>query len=373
MTDSKNGYISLHWFLPTQGDGRTLLQADAAGGPNVLSSNGQSGRREPTIEYLVQVAQAAEGAGFDAVLTPTGSAGDDPWITTTAVSQHVGQLRFIVALRPGSVAPQIAAQQSVAFQRHTGGRLMLNIVTGGSDVEQRKSGDSLGKDERYARTDEFLTILRGTWGEEPFDFRGEHLWVEGASTLAGAQPPEIYFVGASEAALKVAAKHADVYLVWGDRPPAVGEQVELVRGLAAAEGRSPRFGVRLHVIARSTSDEAWAAADALLDGVDDQRIAAAQKKLAEQSSVGQKRMAALHGGSRDDLEIYPNLWAGVGLLRSGAGTAIVGSYEEVADRIAEYHEFGVDEFILSGYPHDEEAAVFAEGVSPILRARGLIS
>jgi len=373
MSDSDQGYINLHWFLPTQGDGRTLLEADNAGAELVLSGDGPSGRREPTLDYLIQVAKAAEDAGFDSVLTPTGSAGDDPWITTTAVSQHVDQLRFLVALRPGSVAPQIAAQQSVAFQRHTGGRLMLNIVTGGSNIEQRKYGDGLDKDARYARTDEFLTIFRGTWGAEPFDFRGEHLWAEGATTLEGDEPPEIYFVGASDAALKVAAKHADVYLMWGDSPPSVGEQVELMRGMAAEHGRSPRFGVRLHIVARETSAEAWTAADALLEDVSDEHIAKAQRKLAEQTSVGQERMASLHGGSRDNLTFYPNVWAGFGLLRSGAGTAIVGSYEEVAERIAEYHSFGIDEFIFSGYPHDEEALVFGESVAPILREQGLLA
>jgi alkanesulfonate monooxygenase len=350
--------IVLHWYLPAAGDGRTLLEAN---------------RAVATPEQLVAVARAAQDAGFDAVLTPTGTWCDDAWITTAAVSQHVDRLRFLVAFRPGTLAPMLAAQQAAAFHKHTRGRLLLNIVTGGEDVEQRRYGDGLDKNDRYARTDEFLTILRGAWRGIPFDFRGRHLWAEGALAPAVDPPPPIYFGGASEAALRVAVRHADVYLTWGEPPPAVARRVERVSELAATEGRAPRFGIRLHVVARADSDEAWRAANALLADADEATIAAAQRALAAESSVGQRRMVALHGGSREQLEVYPNLWAGVGLLRGGAGTALVGSFDEVAERIGEYHALGIDEFILSGYPHDEQAVVFGTGVVPALRARGLLA
>jgi len=172
----------------------------------------------------------------------------------------------------------------------------------------------------------------------------------------------------------VAAKHADVYLTWGEPPPQLAGHLERVRELAAAEPRERelRHGVRLHVVSRDTAEQAWAAAAALIADADDAAIAEAQTKMTHGSAVGQQRMQALHGGSRDRLEIYPNLWAGPGLLRGGAGTALVGSHEQVADRIAEYHELGIDEFILSGYPHLEEAYAFGEGVLPILRERGLV-
>jgi alkanesulfonate monooxygenase len=366
--------IALHWYLPTHGDGRTLLQAGAAAQllqadrrPDSLGSG-----REASLDYLAQVARAAEQSGFDAVLTPTGTTCHDAWITCAALSQVVDRLRFLVAFRPGAIAPTLAAQQAATFQRHTGGRLLLNIVTGGDDAEQRRFGDRLGKDERYARTDEFLTILRGAWSGEPFDFTGEHLWTEGATALGIEEPPEIYFGGASDAALRVAARHADVALTWGDPPPQLASHLERVRALAHDEGRDVRFGIRLHVIARDTAQEAWAAADALIADADDATIAAAQERLAQMSSVGQQRMRALHGGSRSRLEVYPNLWAGVGLLRTGAGTAMVGSHDEIADLMAEYHDVGISEFILSGYPHVEEAYAFGEGVVPVLRERGLV-
>jgi alkanesulfonate monooxygenase len=366
--------IALHWYLPTHGDGRTLLQAGADTQARQVHRRGaRTGvSRASTMDYLAQVARAAEQSGFDAALTPTGTWCDDAWITTAALSQVVDRLRFLVAFRPGSLSPTLAAQQAMTFQRHTGGRLLLNIVTGGEDQEQRRYGDRLSKDERYARTDEFLTILRGAWSGEPFDFDGEHLWTEGALALGTEKPPEIYFGGSSDAALGVAARHADVYLTWGDPPPALQPHLERVRKLATAEDRELRIGIRMHVIARDSAEQAWAAADALIADADDATIAAAQERLSRAAAVGQQRMAKLHNGRRDQLEVYPNLWAGVGLLRGGAGTAMVGSHEQIADLMSEYHELGVSEFILSGYPHVEEAYAFGDGVLPVLRERGLV-
>jgi alkanesulfonate monooxygenase len=184
--------------------------------------------------------------------------------------------------------------------------------------------------------------------------------------------PTVYFGGASPAAERVAARHADVYLTWGEPVSMVGERIARMRELAAAEGRTLRFGIRLHAISRDTSAEAWAETERLLEVMDDDTLHAMQKVIAKTSSVGQQRMNALHGGSKDSLTIAPNLWAGVGLVRGGAGTALVGSHDEVAERIAEYHEAGFDEFIMSGHPHLEEAYHFGEGVLPILRRSGLL-
>jgi alkanesulfonate monooxygenase len=183
--------------------------------------------------------------------------------------------------------------------------------------------------------------------------------------------PPVYFGGSSAAALPVAVRHSDVYLTWGEPPALVADKLERVRALAARAGRELRFGIRLHVIVRDTAEQAWVQAQRLLDGVSETDIRAVQEGLRRSESEGQRRMLDLHGGSRDGLEVAPNLWAGVGLVRGGAGTALVGSHAEVADRIAEYHALGIDEFILSGYPHLEEAYWFGEGVLPILRDRGL--
>ena len=254
---------------------------------------------------------------------------------------------------------------------------MLNVVTGGEPKEQARFGDTAAKAERYARTEEFLAVVRGTWDRAPFDYSGEHFRVEGAMVGGGIDPqPDIYFGGSSGPAGPVAARYADVYLTWGEPPEQVAEKIAWMRELAAAEGRTLRFGLRIHTLSRDSSQEAWRHAQWLLDGLDPATIAGAQAALGASESTGQQRMLALRGGrssysSARELEVAPNLWSGVGLVRGGAGTALVGSHEEVADRLEEYHRLGIDEFILSGYPHVEEAYWFAEGVMPLLRARGL--
>ncbi|MFD8382477.1 LLM class flavin-dependent oxidoreductase [Streptomyces sp. NPDC059679] len=359
--------LAFHWFLPTNGDSRHVV-----GGGHGSPATATGGDRPPTVNYLSQIARAAEDLGFVGALTPTGAWCEDAWLTTAMVSQRTERLKFLVAFRPGFLSPTFAAQMASTYQRQTGGRLMLNVVTGGESREQRAYGDFLDKDARYARTGEFLGIVRDLWDGKTVDLAGEHLRVEDARLARLPDPvPQVYFGGSSPAAGVVAARHADVYLTWGEPPGAVAEKIAWVRRLAAKEGRSLRFGIRLHVITRDTAEQAWAEARRLLDGFDEATVRAVQEGLGHSESEGQRRMLALHGGGRDGLEIHPNLWAGIGLVRGGAGTALVGSHAEVADRIAEYHALGIDEFILSGYPHLEEAYWFGEGVLPILRERGL--
>ncbi|MDL5160071.1 LLM class flavin-dependent oxidoreductase [Actinomycetospora termitidis] len=352
-----------HWFLPTSGDARGIVARRHADRGDIGDAS-----RGADIDYLAQVARAAEHLGYEGVLTPTGSFCEDAWITTAALLRETRRLRYLVAFRPGVISPTLAAQQASTYQRISDGRLMLNIVTGGDAVEQQRFGDWADHDARYARTDEFLTVLRGAWGTEPFDVEGEHYRVVGASTYAPPEPtPPIYFGGSSDAALPVAARHADVYLTWGEPPAGVAEKIGRVRKLADELERPIRFGIRLHVITRDTAEQAWAEAQRMLDALDPAAIERAQATLRTSQSVGQQRMLALHGGSTDSLEISPNLWAGIGLVRGGAGTALVGSHEQVAERIAEYHDLGIDEFVMSGYPHLEEAYQFGEGVLPLLR------
>jgi alkanesulfonate monooxygenase len=261
---------------------------------------------------------------------------------------------------------------AATFARHAPGRLLLNVVVGGEAHEQRSFGDYLDKDARYERCDEFLDIVRRLWAGETVTKHGAHISVDEAALAVPPDPvPPLYFGGSSAAAGPVAARHADVYLTWGEPPDAVAKKISWITGLAEIHDRTLRYGIRLHVITRDTADEAWAQARRLLDGISDADIAAVQAGLARSESEGQRRMVELHGGRRDNLEIAPNLWAGVGLVRGGAGTALVGSHTEVADRIAEYHALGITEFILSGYPHLEEAYWFGEGVLPILHSRGL--
>jgi len=354
--------VVLHWFLPTAGDSRTVVP---------FGPNGHS--RPATLDYLSQVAHAADDLGFTAVLTPTGTWCEDAWLVTASLLRETERLKFLVAFRPNSISPTLAAQKAATFQRISGGRLLLNIVTGGESAEQRRFGDWLDHDERYDRTDEFLTVLRGALSGEPIDFEGRYYRVEQATVNQAPDPqPELYFGGASDVAELVAAKHVDVYLTWGEPPAMVAPRLARIRQLAADHGRTLRFGIRLHVISRDTSAEAWAETDRFLDQLDPAVVTQAQSAMAKSQSVGQQRMQSLHGGSREELVVSPNLWAGIGLVRGGAGTALVGSHEEIADRIEEYHALGFDEFVFSGHPHLEEAYWFGEGVMPILRRRGLL-
>lgn len=364
--------VTLHWFLPTNGDSRADLSLGNAVGIAGSRVASDTGERAPDVGYMGQIARSAEQLGFTGALTPTSSWCEDAWVMTAALTQVTDSFKYLVAFRPGLVAPTLAAHMAATFQRVSGGRLLLNIVTGGDDAEQRRFGDHLDKAARYARCAEFLQIFNTLWEGEPVDFAGEHYRVERAQIIPAEPRPAIYFGGSSGDALRVAGEHADVYLTWGEPPAAVDAKLEAVRAEADRHGRELRFGIRLHVISRDTAEEAWAEADRLLRGLDPAAIERAQRIQSASQSEGQRRMQALHGGRVDALEVSPNLWAGVGLVRGGAGTALVGSHEEVADRIAEYHDLGIDEFILSGYPHLEEAYRFGEGVMPVLRRRGLL-
>ena len=358
--------LTFHWFLPTNGgDGRQVV----GGGHGVRA--GASGR-PASVPYLGQIARSAEQLGFEAALTPTGAWCEDAWLTTAMLSQVSERLKFLVAFRPGLTSPTLAAQMATTFQNLSGGRLLLNVVTGGESHEQRGYGDFLDKEARYVRCGEFLEVVRRLWSGEEVTFEGEHIKVEGAKLQQLPDPqPELYFGGSSPIAGEIAAKHADVYLTWGEPPAAVAGKIAWIRKLAAEEGRELRFGIRMHTITRDTSEAAWVEAQRLLGHIDDDDIKRVQDGLRRSESEGQRRMLELNRGSRDDLEIHPNVWAGIGLVRGGAGTALVGSHEEVADRIAEYHDLGIDEFVLSGYPHLEEAYWFGEGVLPVLAERGL--
>jgi alkanesulfonate monooxygenase len=367
--------LSIHWFLPTTGDGRSVL--DFFPDP---SRRSMSQGRAADITYLRQIAQAADRLGFEGILTPTGAQCEDAWLVCAALAGYTQRLKFLVAFRPGFVLPTLAAQMTGTLQRISRGRTLVNIVTGGDPIEQRTYGDFLEHDERYGRTSEFLEVYRRCWDPERFDYQGSYFRVErgglhkpasaGEDLLAlSAQPPPIYFGGASPAAEQIAARLVDVYLLWGEPPDWVTDRIARMRALAAEHRRTLRFGIRMHVIARERESDAWAEAQRLLDAMDPAQVEAAQRRFARQESVGQQRMAALNSGriDMDALTVSPNLWAGIGLVRGGAGTALVGDYDTVAQRIEEYAALGLDTFILSGYPHLEECYTVGEEIIPRLR------
>ncbi|WP_432085816.1 LLM class flavin-dependent oxidoreductase [Streptomyces sp. bgisy095] len=354
----------LHWFLPTGGDGR-----DPGGVTAVQGRTAAATRRGAGLGYLTQVARAAEQAGFEKLLTPVGLGCADPWVLTSAVAAGTERIGFLVAFRAGLAQPTLVAQQADTFRSLFGDRIALNVVTGGDPVEQRAYGDHLPKDERYVRTGELMQVVRALLDGGAVDLAGRHVRVENARLHEPSveSPVPLYFGGASAEAEEVAARHAEVQLLWGEPPAAVAERVARVREKAARAGRALRFGIRLHVITRDTAAEAWREADRILAGFDPEAVRVSQERFARMDSTGQARMTALHGGSAENLTVSPNLWAGIGLVREGAGTALVGSHDEVAQRLFEYGRAGIDEFVLSGYPHLEEAYRVGEEVAPRLR------
>jgi alkanesulfonate monooxygenase len=358
--------MQIFWFLPTHGDSRFLGTAEGA--------------RPVDLAYLQQIAGAADHLGYEGVLIPTGRSCEDPWVIASSLIGATRNLRFLVAVRPGLHQPALAARMAATFDRLSGGRLLVNLVTGGDQAELEGDGVFLDHAARYAQSAEFIRIWREIMARShegrPFDYEGEHLRVKGAKLLyppLQKPHPPVWFGGSSEAAHALAAEQVDAYLTWGEPPAEVARKIADVRNRAAQKGRRVEFGIRLHVIVRETDAAAWKAAEELISHVDDDTVVRAQAAFARMDSEGQRRMAALHASgtkrARAELEIAPNLWAGVGLVRGGAGTALVGDPATVAARIEEYAALGLDKFILSGYPHLEEAYRFAELVFPLLSRR----
>ena len=343
------------WFLPTSGDGRYLGTT--------------KGGRATDFGYLKQIAQAVDELGYTGALLPTGRGCEDAWITASALVSVTQRMKFLVAVRPGLMPPTLSVRMATTFDRMSNGRLLINVVTGGDPGDLQGDGLHYSHDDRYKLTDEFLTLWRQLASGEEVNHKGQFFDIEGGQSLFPTvqKPyPPLWFGGSSPAALDIAARHVDTYLTWGEPPAMVAQKLTEMRDLAAKYGRTLKFGIRLHVIVRETTEEAWQAADDLIRYLDDETIAKAQKILAQAESVGQQRMRQLHNGNRANLEVSPNLWAGVGLVRSGAGTALVGDPQTVAARIQEYADLGIDTFIMSGYPHLEEAYRFAELVFPLL-------
>jgi alkanesulfonate monooxygenase len=263
------------WFLPTHGDGRYLGTSH--------------GSREVDFSYLSQVAQAADRLGYYGVLLPTGRSCEDSWVVASALAPLTARLKFLVAVRPGLQSPSVAARMAATLDRISGGRLLVNVVTGGDPVENKGDGIFTPHNERYAMTREFLDVWKALLAGETVNYDGQHIKVEDARIFyppVQKPHPPLYFGGSSEAGIAVAADLVDTYLTWGEPPADVAEKLGAVAAAAARRGRQMDYGIRLHVIVRETNEEAWDAARQLIRFVDDDTIAAAQKTFARMDSVG---------------------------------------------------------------------------------------
>ncbi|MDR0588862.1 MAG: LLM class flavin-dependent oxidoreductase [Burkholderiales bacterium] len=354
---------NIFWFLPTGGDGRYLGRSKVA--------------RPVSNAYLRQIATTAEFLGYDGLLIPTGSGNLDPFLTAATLANVTHKIKLLLALRPSAEGnPVVFARKIATLDEALNGRLILNVVPGAWSEELKAEGVFLSHDERYELADEFIDLWKRLTLGETVTYKGKYFHVENGrslfSTVSDPHPP-LYFGGSSPIAHEFAAKHIDAYLTWGEPPDQVAEKIRDVKAKAKARGREIRFGVRFQVIVRETEEEAVKAAASLISHLDDHLIAQAQEHQRASDSVGQSRITALHGGDRKKLWIAPNLWAGVGLVRGGAGTALVGSPQQIVDRLREYQALGADTFVLSGYPHLEEAARFAELVFPLLGKESFVA
>ena len=249
--------IDIGWFLPTMGDSEII-------GPPT---------REPTIDYLVDVAKTAENAGFNFALIPVGTTCQDAWLVAALVGACTEKLKFLVAMRPGFIAPTLDAKMSNTLDQQLRGRVLINVVTGGFPAELSADGDFLDHDERYERTQEFMQVVRKSWTlGKGWDHEGKYYKVQGGFVFPEPYQkphPPFYFGGASDKAKEVGADETDVYLLWGETVDMVRERIEDMKRRAAEVGRTLRFGLRIHVVTRETDAEARAAAEALVAEIPD--------------------------------------------------------------------------------------------------------
>lgn len=352
--------IDFLWFIPSSGDGSYLGSDDLS--------------RPVDPQYFREIATAVDRLGYSGVLIPTGVSCEEAFILAANLAASTEQLKFLVAVRPGTASPAYYARLASTLDRVSNGRLLLNIVVGGNPQELAGDGIFLEHDERYDHAGEFFKVFNELLETGQSNLDGKFIKAKNARlALPPVQEPRppLYFGGSSDAAIEFAGGMVEKYLTWGEPPAQVAEKIASVRKSAAARGKEVSFGIRLHFIVRETDEEAWEAADRLISKLSDDAIAAAQEGFEKLSdSVGQARMTALHGGRRDKLEVSPNLWAGIGLVRSGAGTALVGSPKTVAARLREYQDLGIDTVIASGYPHLEEAYRVSELLFPELGIAG---
>ncbi|MDO7908028.1 LLM class flavin-dependent oxidoreductase [Paenibacillus sp. JX-17] len=370
MTNKK---ISFGWFLPTAGDGKYV---------------GVQPERTASLDYLIHVAQTAENAGFEFVLIPTGGACLDAWVVGSAVMSHTTTLRPLVAVRPGLTAPVLSARMGGALDVLSNGRAMINVVTGSSVQDLEELGDPLAHahDERYDRAGEYLEVMQQAWTQSkgmassefsdggeggealPEPFQGKYYQftrpVNAPETIQKPHPP-FYLGGSSEMAKKIGVKYADTFLLWGEPHAWIKEQIEDVERVRKSYNeenglnKQLNYGMRAQVLIRDTEEEAWAAAWDLISKVSPEAIEQAEKQFAKTDATNQRRQNELREQSKENkFVVGPNLWTGLSLVRSGGAILIVGTADQVTDRLIEYAELGVSTFILSGYPHLEEAEIF---------------
>ena len=350
------------WFIPIDGDGAHL--------------GTYRPERPPSFQYLRKVVETSEECGFYSLLIPTrfanglfeeGAPLAETWTMVTALAAVTSRIRFLVAVRPGFISTGLFAQMAATLDQISNGRLDLNVVPGGIQRDFERLGELSDQAQRYSRAEEFIAACRKLWeAPEPVTFEGKHLRLNGAICSPGpvGNGPKFYLGGASERALALAGRQADVYLAWIEPPQRIAQHLEQARAQFAASGRPPSFGLRTHLVVRDTETEAWEAADELLSQAE--RVVKNQRQavFADTPMVGQRAQARVAPNHR----LGPHLWNGISTVRVNCGTAIVGTPDQVAQELLGYWRLGIDEFILSGFPHVEECCRAASDLLPIVKS-----
>lgn len=374
--------IDVFWRIPTHGEpsshrNRTPHRGDWFPGDDTKKQSGSVGKGNDGanyIDYIAEIAHAAEISGFQGGLIPSFPMTDEPWVISSLLARETSTFRFMIPFQPGFLNPVVAARMTASLQRATGGRALYNIITGGGGPAQLWWGDSATHDDRYGRTTEFLDVLKGVWNGGPFSYQGKFYQVEDAglpNPLSKEEYPEIYFSGSSDAALASASKHADYYLTWLEPFEQLREKFDRVKARTQILGRKIKCAIRVDIIARPTEEEAWAEIEKGFNSLSREALDKFHNPDGS-DSVGAARQRGNRPttiNSYKDLIIEPNVWSGFSLLRGGQTNGIVGSYEQVAERLDELVALGADAFILASTPHLEEAYRVGEEVLPLLRGK----
>lgn len=359
---SKRPEPRFSWFIPIDGDGEHIGTFKA--------------ERPPTFEYLREVVETAEREGYYSLLIPTRFANGlfdqaeplaETWTTATALAAVTTNIRFLVAVRPGFISLGLFAQMAASLDQISKGRLDINIVPGGIQGDFERLGEVSDHDIRYARAEEFIEACRKLWeAPEPVVFEGKYVKLNGAlvSPVPKGDGPKFYLGGASDAALGLAGRQSDVFLLWIQPQDVIARYIERTDAQFDAAGRKAAYGIRTHIIVRESEDAAWDAAEELLSQAVNVVKTQRQAVFAGTAMVGQRAQAQ----SVQDHKIGPHLWNGISTVRVNCGTAIVGDPDQVANELIGYWRLGIDEFILSGFPHVEECVRVASEVLPKLRA-----
>ncbi|MBD8035893.1 LLM class flavin-dependent oxidoreductase [Solibacillus sp. A46] len=355
-------------MAPTSGDSKYIGNQVSNKGQQTWSGVGVDSDREPSVEYITQIAQAAEKAGFSTLLLPIGGNCVDSLVAASHLTAHTKTLNFLFAVRPGSTAPTQLAKQFASVNYWTNNRVFVNVVTGGAPKELENDGDFLSHTDRYKRTREYIEILKRLFNGETFDYDGEFYTLKGANLpLPVKEAPPIFFGGSSPIAKEVATDVADVYMLWGETLETTKEELESVVKLAKEKNRNLSYSVSFQVVLGETEEEAFKNANKIISQIEPEVLAAKHENTLKNGAVGVNRLHQLMLEAKDNnFVIAPNIWAGLTQVLSGNSISLVGTPKQVAERIVEFVDLGFDKVLLRGFPHLEVITDIGEKVIPLV-------